>query len=273
MNESVRSIQLGAATVTLIDVGELLFSLADWLPVPEHKRPPDFARPIPFPTQCVHLALPGASILVDASRFDPAESPHANPGYQPPPGLLDGLSAAGISPEAIEHVVITHAHRDHFNGITRQEGGYQPWFPNARHYLGRADWQAAQAALGDPSSLESHTLGVLWQAGLLVPVDSQQELCEGVVLVPAPGETPGHQILRVSCDGQALLCIGDIYHHPLEVAHADWFPAWADTHELRATRQRLHADALASNALLIATHIAGVGRLARGPQGVGWVAI
>jgi glyoxylase-like metal-dependent hydrolase (beta-lactamase superfamily II) len=273
MSDYLRSFQVGAAAVTVIDVGALLFSLADWLPLPEHERPPDFARPLLFPTQCIHIALPKTSLLVDASRYDAAESPHANPGYQPPPGLLAGLAAAGILPDSIEHVVITHVHHDHFNGVIRQDAEHEPCFPNARHYLGRADWQAAQALFGDASSLESRTLGVLWRAGLLELVDGRREIGDGVAIVPTPGETPGHQIVRLSSAGQTLFCIGDIYHHPLEIAHADWVPVWADARTLQATRQQVCADALAADALLIATHIAGAGRFAHGPEGSSWVAV
>ncbi|HEX5690837.1 MAG TPA: MBL fold metallo-hydrolase, partial [Roseiflexaceae bacterium] len=244
----------------------------DWLAVPEHERPPGFAQLQLFPTQCIHVALPNTSVLIDASRFDPAASPHPNPGYIAPPGLREALTATGVAAESIEHVVITHVHHDHFNAVTHLDSN-QPCFPNARHYLGRADWQAAQAALGNPSSLESRTLGVLWNAELLELVDARREICESVAIIPAPGESPGHQIVRIQSGGQTLICIGDIYHHTLEVAHAAWVPTWANADELRATRRRLQADALATDALLVATHIAGAGRLAQGPAGAEWIAV
>ena len=63
----LRSIQVGDATVTVINVGDVRFRLGDWLIVPEAERPPYFAEWLPFPIHCVHIAVPGMSVLVDAA--------------------------------------------------------------------------------------------------------------------------------------------------------------------------------------------------------------
>jgi glyoxylase-like metal-dependent hydrolase (beta-lactamase superfamily II) len=247
------------------------FRLDDWLIVPEAERPPYFAEWLPFPIQCVHIASPGLSVLVDASVYEvEPDSPHAIAGYQPPPDLLAVLSEAGVRPEAIDHVVITHIHHDHINGLTRQQGNsFMPCFPNARHNLGRADWEQAQAALQKPDSVESCTLGVLSRAGLLETLNRRHDL-GGVEIIPAPGETPGHQIVRVHSEGQTLYCLGDLYHHPIEVERQEWAAQWADADSIRASRRALVEAALAEDALLIATHIEGIGRLERAGSGVVW---
>ena len=273
MSEYLRSIRVGAATVTAINIGDVRFCLGDWLIVPEAERPPYFAEWLPFPIQCVHIASPGLSVLVDASVYvvDP-DSPHAIPGYQPPPDLLAALAEAGVRPEAVDHVVITHIHHDHINGLTRQQGDrFMPCFPNARHNLGRADWEQAQAALQNPESVESRTLGVLSSAGLLETHNGRHDL-GGVEIIPAPGETPGHQIVRVHSEGQTLYCLGDLYHHPIEVERQEWAAQWADADTIRASRRALVEAALAEDALLIATHIEGIGRLERTGPGVVWAA-
>jgi glyoxylase-like metal-dependent hydrolase (beta-lactamase superfamily II) len=275
MTEHMRSIQVGAATVTVINVGDVRFRLGDWLIVPEAERPPYFMEWLPFPIQCVHIESPGVSALVDASVYevDPG-SPHAIPGYQPPPSLLAALAEAGVRPEAIDHVVITHIHHDHINGLTRQhDGGFMPCFPNARHYLGQADWEQAQGALQETESVESRTLGVLNRAGLLKTIRELHDLGGGVEVISAPGETPGHQIVRVRSDGQTLYCLGDLYHHPVEVQRQEWAAQWADVDMTRASRQALVEAALAEDALLVATHIGGIGRFERVGSGVTWVAV
>jgi glyoxylase-like metal-dependent hydrolase (beta-lactamase superfamily II) len=272
MTEYLQSFQLGVATVTLVNIGDLLYRLADWLIVSEAEQPPEFTRPLVFPTQCVHIALPGVSVLVDAGAYEVApDSPHAIPNRPPPPSLLDALVSAGIAPEQVDRVLITHGHHDHFNGSTQlRDGGYAPCFPHARHAFGRADWAQAQAALQDAGSIEHRTLGVLQQAGLLDLVAGDHDLGGGVQIIAAPGESPGHQIVRISSEGQTLYCIGDIYHHVLEVEHASWAPHWADAGALGASRQALVAAALGEDALLVATHIGGVGRLERAGAGVRW---
>ena len=272
MTESLPSFQLGAATVTIVDVGELLYRLADWLIVPASERTDELTRPLRFPTQCVHIRSPGASTLVDAGAYLVApDSPHAVPGYQPPPGLGEALAAAGIAPESIDQVIITHGHHDHINGLTRERDGQPaPCFPNARHYFGRADWDQAQAALQNPGSVESRTLGALHRAGLLELTEGRRDLGGGVAIIAAPGESPGHQIVRVDLEGRVLYCVGDIYHHPLEIEHPDWVAQWAEPAASRASRRALAEAALAEEALLVATHIAGVGRLRRAGGGCAW---
>ena len=277
------TIRLGAATLTIVNVGDSLWTLAEELGLPEAERAahPDLFAPRPFAGQCVHIALPGApgaSVLVDASVYDFAQdSPQVPPGCVPPPGLLATLAARGIAAADVSHVVITHPHFDHINGLTRAEDGHpserQPCFPNARHYLGARDWESSemQTVLADPESLEARTLGVVHAAGLLelAPDAQEREIVPGVRIVPAPGETPGHQIVRVESAGHVAYCLGDLFHSVEEVARLDWMATWADPAAMAASRRTLLTAALAEDALLVAAHIPGAGRLIADEGGEG----
>ena len=277
MTEPTRTIQLGAATITIINVGDIQGALSAWMDEPQGGwSPADAARLThveQFPTHCIHIGAPGLSVLVDAGASDESpQSSFAMSAYQPPPSLFNQLQTVGVQPEDITHVVITHAHHDHFNGLTSAD---QPCFPNARHYFGRADWERAemQSALRDTQSLESHTLGVLHHVGLLELVVGDRALGEGVRILAAPGETPGHQIVRVQSEGQTLYCVGDLYHHIIEVEQPTMMMRWAERDAMLASRRALVEAALAENALLIATHIPTIGRVQRGSTGVAWMAM
>lgn len=272
MKDNPHSLQVGAATITLINAGTLHVDLAGWLPLPPEQQPPayaaEFSHPLDVPVLCFHIALPGVSILVDACHPESiAESKYAPVGYQSPPGMIAQLAAAGIQPQTINHLVITHSHFDHYCGIADQG---QLCFPQARHYLGQGDWERAQESLQQPDSQISQALGVVHQAGRLELVDRPLELAEGVQIIPAPGETPGHQIVRVQSEGQTLYCLGDLYHHPIEVDYPEWQVHWAEPETSRRSRQALVAAALAEDALLVATHIPTPGRLAQTEAGVIW---
>ncbi|MEO8972471.1 MAG: hypothetical protein ABI406_12815 [Ktedonobacteraceae bacterium] len=282
MKNDMRTIALGAATVTIINVGDVYLTLSQIMNVPESEWRPRYAdivdQPAFFPSKCIHIKLPEASVLVDANNFalsTPPDSPYAPPaGYQPPPDLPTQLLACGIRTEDITHLVITHAHFDHYAGITsKRDGQYVPTFPRARCLLGKADWEypETQVALRDPNSADSHTFGVLQQADLLELVEGNRDLTTSVKIIAAPGESPGHQIVRISSEGQMLYCLGDLYHHPIEVEHPTWMSEWDDTTTNLASRAALVEAALAENALLIATHIPGVGRLEFTATGARWV--
>ena len=83
------------------------------------------------------------------------------------PGTPDQLSSMGINPEAITDVIITHTHFDHFNGLSRLEKGRPVLnFPQARHYLGKGDWEPNKFG-----KLEKRTLALAHQEGLMTLVD------------------------------------------------------------------------------------------------------
>jgi glyoxylase-like metal-dependent hydrolase (beta-lactamase superfamily II) len=280
----IPSLTIGAATVTIFNVGDVYLTLAEIMNVPESEWRPQYTglldKPEYAPSQCVHIALPHASVMVDAGDFTrstPPTSPYAPPqSYQPPPDLLAQLHMRGIDPETITHLVITHAHFDHYAGVTREHNGrYVASFPNARCYLGKADWDypETQEALRDPDSEDSRTFGVLQQAGLLQLVEGNVDLLPSIQLIATPGESPGHQIVRLSSNGQVFYCLGDLYHHPVEVEHPTWMSAWDDVPTNTASRLALVEAALADNALLVAAHIPGVGRLERTATGARWVTV
>lgn len=65
-------------------------------------------------------------------------------------------------------------------------------------------------------------------------------------------------------------CLGDLYHRAVELAQLGWHVIWADPVASVASQSALVAATLAEDALLIATHIEGVGRVER-TDGGRWV--
>lgn len=272
---------VGDAIVTVLAVGRFYAPAEALMVIPEAERTAmptaELVRPQVWPCWAVHIAWGNLSILVDPGEYHPPSGdPWALPKPTTPSDLGEQLATAGVSPEAVTHVVITHAHEDHYAGaVWHHAGEWRPRFPAARHYLGRADWEDAglQQALADPDTVAGRVLGRLWRWGLLEPVDGLHTLAEGLTLLPAPGESPGHSILRLHTRGQTLYCLGDLFHHPFEVEHPSWVAPWADPTAAVDSRQRLVEAALAEDALLIASHIPTAGRLARTSNGVTWRAI
>lgn len=281
--ETSGAIQVGATRVTILNAGDLVLRLADEMAVPEAAWRPIYAANFDqrrlFPSQSVYIAHPACGILVDINDYPATVAPdsaYLPPNYMPPPGILSQLAELGAQSDEIQHVIITHAHWDHFAGTTRRaDDGYAPNFPRARHRLGAADWENAetQAALREPDSLEARTLGTLNARGLLDLVAGNQVIADGIEIRHAPGESPGHQVVRVQSEGATLYVLGDLFHDPIEVEHPEWMVTWADPETMLATRRVVMADALAENALLVAAHIPGVGRLERTAGGMRWVAV
>ena len=223
MPEETRTLQVGDARVTLLNAGNMRLLLSAELAVPEALWRPQYAdlfeRPGVCPSLSIYVELQSDKVLVDINDYlatVTADSPYALSDYTPPPPIPVQLAKLGVQPEDVTHVVITHAHWDHYAGVTAPaDGAYAPTFPRARYALGAADWRDAefQTALQDPTSLEARSLGVIRERGMLHLVEGPEHMAEGIDILPAPGETPGHQIVRVQSEGETLFIVGDVIHH------------------------------------------------------------
>jgi glyoxylase-like metal-dependent hydrolase (beta-lactamase superfamily II) len=262
------SLKLGNARISIFNLGDLRCDLAEWLGLREWPTQYNaaLAQPIAIPMQNVLIEIGDAKVLVDTSCYDKiCATEYGLPNYTPPPSLIEQLAEIGIAPNAITHVVITHAHFDHFNGLASLSGA--PIFSNAKHFLSRADWEwdRIRQRLQDASSCESQTLGQLHQLGQLNFISGDADICEGIRILAAPGETPGHQVVRVQSEGKTLYCIGDLIHHPVEL-ETGWDVTWADAALNQLSRAHVFEAALREEALVIAGHIAGAGKIEKVPH-------
>ena len=292
----VESRRFGEATVTLINDGSGQSVIVKQLTVPEAQ----WRRDVPEASargeivvnyHAAHVRVPsgrgGASILIDLGFDDPSDqSQWKEPRHHRTPGIQAGLASIGVQPEDVTHVLITHAHGDHFAGGA-VDG--RPRFPKAKVLLGRADWEGnPQRSAGDanmlgrhlgaieraePGSMAARELGGLREAGLLTPADGEQEVAPGVTMIHAPGESPGHSIVRVRSGGQTFYFLGDLFHHPCEVANLDWVSGGRDAAAMRASRERLLAEAIPAGATLVYTHslFPGWGRIEPDGDRYRWV--
>lgn len=195
--------------------------------------------------------------------------------------LLPALQAAGIAPEEIDIVLLTHLHLDHFGGAVDAAG--KPVYPNARHLINRTEYEFWWA---EPSLVElplpddfkqlfregaKTTLTAL--QGSLEQIAPDDEIASGITVLAAPGHTPGHLAVEVASDGERLLHIVDAAGDPvLHLQHPDWFFApdnWPAQEIL--TRRQLFDRAAQENLLVQTYHFAfpGLGHVRQ--DGDGWV--
>jgi glyoxylase-like metal-dependent hydrolase (beta-lactamase superfamily II) len=227
-----------------------------------------------LPMLAYHLALPGRSVLVDAPAYVAEEIPaeFRQPGYRPPPPLLAQLASHGVAPEGVTDVIITHAHFDHVNGLTRREAAaWVPAFPNARHLLGRADWRPG--GWGELSALIERSLAVVEAHGLMTLADGDLDLGDGLSVAAAPGESPGHQLARAQVGDDVVYVAGDLYHHAAEFAREGRDVRWADAAAMAASKRALAERAAAEGARVFFSHLTGAYRVARDGRGKSWEAV
>lgn len=207
----------------------------------------------------VHIAIGDRSIVIDPAFDDPGTTWDRHFAgrwveVRRTPGLAAALGALDIAPDGVTDVIFTHAHDDHFVGALYEANGeLRPRFPHARHLIGRADWEG-NPRREQPDDELARRLGALDALGLLVPVAGELTVTPGVTILPAPGESPGHQIVRVAAQGETFYALGDLFHHASELAHLDWYSPWNDPATMRDSRARFLAEAVPSGAVALFTH-------------------
>lgn len=130
--------------------------------------------------------------------------------------LPENLRAAGKDLDTITHVLLTHIHPDHSNGLIDSEG--DAWFPNAElvvqdieykfwcerdlseaaHDRQRGNMQRARASVS-PYAARTTRIG-------------DGEFLPGIIAQMSPGHTPGHNCWIIEGDGDSLMIWGDTIH-------------------------------------------------------------
>ncbi|KQS91134.1 MULTISPECIES: MBL fold metallo-hydrolase [unclassified Rhizobium] len=138
--------------------------------------------------------------------------------------LLEGLKAAGYTPDQVSVVVLTHMHGDHINGL--MEGG-APAFKNARYVAGQVefDFWKDEARVGTPA--ENGHKGVLKNvvplADKMTFIGDGAEVVPGITGMAAFGHSPGHMVFKVESEGKGLVLTADTANHfVLSLQRPDW---------------------------------------------------
>jgi glyoxylase-like metal-dependent hydrolase (beta-lactamase superfamily II) len=259
-SEYVESRRLGEVTITAINVGSIALPVE--LTVPEEvwrqEIDADAEGRIVLDTHVLLVQTADATILIDAGLDEPGSQWEQRfveewPGSVSTPGAVEGLASVGVQPEDVTHVLVTHVHFDHVAGLAAECGGrLVPRYPNAHVLLGRADWEDPPEGHLRPEELAR--IAAVAEAGLLDLLDGEREIVPEVTMIPAPGESPGHSLVRISSKREMLYAVGDLFHFAAEVAHPDWMVPWADRTQMPASRRSLLDDAVSTDALVVFSH-------------------
>lgn len=280
------------------------FSLTQLLPALDPQATPRHPGWIPPGTRdaegyamlSVHTWLvrhEGRVILIDTG----AGNGKSRPGLDVLDGLnnpyLDRLAGAGIAPEAVDYILLTHLHADHVGWNTRPIGGaWEPTFPNATVVCSGREWRyAAALAEGDEREIRR----VRDEAGLGVPTripaagvfdDSLRplektgrlklfavdggEILPGVRFVATPGHSIDHAAIEIISDGALAIFGGDVMHHPVEVYAPDLVSMFCEFPDaVRRSRHAMLERVSDTGALYFSSHFpaSSVGRIERRADG------
>ena len=161
--------------------------------------------------------------------------------------LVANMAAAGLKPEDIDTIILSHYHGDHINGIRNKAG--QLVFPKAKimvpapehaFWMDDARMEAAPPAMKGAFQNVRRVLASV-PADQLVRFEPGAEVAPGITSVAAFGHTPGHTLFTVKSEGQSFAYVADLTNVPSLFARS---PDWSVTFDMdeemaRATRRKI----------------------------------
>ncbi|AYG61102.1 MBL fold metallo-hydrolase [Rhizobium jaguaris] len=182
------------------------------------------------------------------------------------------LHEAGITPDQIQHILLTHIHGDHALGLF---DGDIPYFPHAEVLVPESDFAFFTDPAARQATPEARRGGFAVAEQLQRVYGSRvRQIPEGPVFAgiearSLPGHTPGHTGYLVRGDDNALLIWGDTLHlqdlQPGDPKIGLVFDL--DPEMAVQTRQATLEDAAREGWIVAGGHITGFGRVQRASEG------
>lgn len=195
------------------------------------------------------------------------------------------LEHAGVVPDEVETVLVSHIHPDHIGGLFDAED--RPVFPRARYHVSREElafWDQPDPDLSgsllppfvqvDCKQSAKRFLKVA--AGRMELFSMGDEVVEGVKSVALPGHTPGQVGFQFDGGGgETLFYTADaLANRAVSIQRPDWrFSFDADSPQAIATRHRLLDSTVQTGWPLFTPHFPwpAVGRMVREGGDTRWI--
>ncbi|MGH1445267.1 MAG: MBL fold metallo-hydrolase [Cognatishimia sp.] len=174
------------------------------------------------------------------------------------------LAMLGIAREDITDVVITHMHPDHVGGVIFDG---ERTFPNAKIHINAKEWAFWTRngfATDAPEGMRDMVVSLQETAGMIedaVVLQNGEADLGGVMMQPAFGHTPGHNVMMIDLGSERLLVLGDTVvsdHIHFENPSVGW-ALDADPAAAQATRRRLLDMAATDGLIVAANHVTAPG--------------
>ena len=133
-----------------------------------------------------------------------------------PASMTKALEGAGIAPDSVSTVVLTHMHGDHIGGLANEDG--TPTFAKASYVTGQVEFDAW--AKQEDEGFDAKVRPLAEQMTFIGDGDS---VASGITAMAAFGHTPGHMVYHLESGGQRLVLVADAANHYVwSLGYPDW---------------------------------------------------
>lgn len=269
MATTIAPFQVGSIRCLPLSDGEYPATWEELLPgVPDDRLQrwfrdhPHADREEPSASNCLLVQTPAGTALLDTGFGALA----AEFGLPTAGRLQAALRQHDVSVDDIDLVVLSHAHPDHVGG-TIHFGGDEPVpaFPRARYLMAGAEWRfwSSDEAPAGMVSVVRPRLDALERTERIELTDGEMEVLPGLIVLPAPGHTPGHLAIAITSGREGALYLGDALVHESQFTHPD-LDAVVDVLPgvTTRTRRRLLEQAVREGRSVVAFHMRRIGSVA-----------
>ncbi|HYF06175.1 MAG TPA: MBL fold metallo-hydrolase, partial [Acetobacteraceae bacterium] len=194
--------------------------------------------------------------------------------------MIANMAAAGIDPARVSHVIHSHFHGDHINGLLDAQGGRA--FPNAEVLVPAPEWAWWSDTGNEPRSPETQRGNFANKARRFAPYEGRirpfrpgAEVIPGVTSLAAFGHTPGHTIFRVADGGEQMMFLADVTNRPeIMMANPGWQIVFDFDGDAAAAMRRRVLDMVATDRIRVTGYhypFPANGHVARHGQGFRFV--
>lgn len=141
--------------------------------------------------------------------------------------FYENLMAAGVTPEDIDIVLLTHGHSDHLWGISDPQNN-SLLFPKAEFVASETEvrfWNTPELTAGVSSKLKPEITRANFKLAhpRLRLIEAGAEIAPGIVTLDTPGHTPGHMSVLVHSGTEQLLLTADVVvNFPVDILYPEW---------------------------------------------------
>lgn len=172
--------------------------------------------------------------------------------------MAGALAAAGVRPDAIDVIAISHFHPDHINGIKDKDG--IKVFARAEIQVPAPEWafwmdDANMSAAPEPMRPLFLNVRRIFRdiANEVKRFEPGAEIAPGITSMPAYGHTPGHCAFSVNSSNQSLLVLSDTTNHPwLFARNPEWQGIFDMDGPMAVQNRRRMLDRAAADRMLVA---------------------
>lgn len=152
-----------------------------------------------------------------------------------------GVNNTNVGPsDSVNYIIHTHLHGDHVGWNLRYSGGMPaPNFRRARYVMSRADHDYFTSDEGRQMYpyIDRQVIPLRRLRLQQILDEPEHTISDEISIAPAPGHTPGHQVVLIDSDGQRGIVMGDVLHTIAQVSEPDWC-AGVDTDKAQSAASR-----------------------------------